>query len=66
MAQTKFSVGQRVSVSRGNSFGSAGGFCSVVTPLPREAGPQQYRVRAEGENFDRIIDEARLELVQYD
>jgi hypothetical protein len=66
MAQPKFSAGQRVSVSRGNSFGSAGGFCSVVQPLPRDSGPQQYRVRGEGENFDRIIDEARLESVSYD
>jgi hypothetical protein len=67
MAQTKFSVGQRVSVARGSTFGAtAGGFCSVVTPLPRGAGPQQYRVRTEGENFDRIIDEARLEAVSYD
>jgi hypothetical protein len=38
----------------------------VVSPLPREAGPQQYRVRSEGEAFDRIVDEARLEVVSHD
>jgi hypothetical protein len=66
MAQTRFRAGERVQVSRGNSFGGPAGFCSIVAPLPREAGPQQYRVRGDAENFDRIIDEARLEAVTYD
>jgi hypothetical protein len=66
MAQTRFRAGQRVQVTRASSFGGPSGFCAVVSPLPREAGPQQYRVRADGETFDRIIDEARLEAVSYD
>jgi hypothetical protein len=65
MTQAKFSVGQRVSVTRGG-FGSPNGFLSIVSALPRDAGPQQYRVRADGENFERVVDEARLELVSYD
>ena len=60
MAQTKFSAGERVSVTRGG-VGAPGGVYRVVTPLPREAGKQQYRVRSDGEMFDRIVDEARLE-----
>ncbi len=67
MAQTRFRAGQRVQVTRGNSYGGPSGFCSIVTVLPRDdAGPQQYRVHGDGESFDRIIDEARLEAVTYD
>jgi hypothetical protein len=66
MAQTKFSAGQRASVARGGSFGGPTGFVSIVTALPKNAGPQQYRVRSDGETFERVIDEARLEAVTYD
>ena len=66
MAQTRFRAGQRVQVTRANSFGGTGGFCSIVAPLPRDTGPQQYRVRSDGESFDRIVDEVRLEAVTYD
>jgi hypothetical protein len=66
MAETKFSAGQRVSVARGGGFGAPAGMFRVVGPLPREAGPQQYRVRAETEQFDRIIDESRLEATHYE
>lgn len=65
MAQAKFSAGQRVSVTRGG-FGTPSGFLSIVSALPREAGPQQYRVRADGENFERVVDEARLEPASHD
>jgi hypothetical protein len=63
MAQTKFSAGERVSITRAVGFSTISSSCRVVTPLPRDAGPQQYRVRSEAESFDRIIDEARLEAV---
>lgn len=66
MAQTKFSAGQRVSVTRGGGFGAPAGFFRIVSALPREAGPQQYRVRSDGETFERIVDEARLEAAQYE
>lgn len=66
MAQAKFSAGQRVSITRSNGFGAPTGSFSIISALPREAGPQQYRVRADGENFERVIDEARLEAVRYD
>jgi hypothetical protein len=66
MAETKFSAGQRVTVARGGSFGAPAGMVRVVGPLPREAGPQQYRVRADAETFDRIIDESRLEASHYE
>ena len=65
MAPTKFSAGARARVTRGG-VGSPSGNVSVVRPLPREAGPQQYRVRADGETFERVIEESRLEAVTYD
>ena len=66
MAQTKFSAGQRVSMTRGAVFAAPGGGCQIIAALPREAGPQQYRIRTEGENFDRIVDEVRLEAPHYE
>ena len=66
MAQPRFRVGQRVHITRGNAFGGPTGFCSIVAALPREVGPQQYRVRSDGEQYDRIVEEARLEAVTYD
>lgn len=65
MAQTKFSEGARLRITRG-APGAPSGNVSVVRALPREAGPQQYRVRADGETFERVVEEARLEAVAYD
>ncbi len=61
MAPTKFRAGERVSVARGGNFGVQPGMVEVLMALPRDAGPQRYRVRAVGESFERVIDEARLE-----
>ncbi len=61
MAQTKFSAGERVAITRAVGFSAPASACRIVAALPRESGPQQYRVRSESEGFDRIIDEARLE-----
>jgi hypothetical protein len=63
MAQVKFGAGERVSISRGGGFAAPGGSYRVVGALPREAGPQRYRIRNEGENFDRVVDESRLEVM---
>lgn len=61
MAQLKYSAGQRVAVLRGAGFAAPPGSYRVVGALPRESGPQQYRIRNDNEMFDRIVDEARLE-----
>jgi hypothetical protein len=66
MAPTKFSAGARAFVARGGGVGAPSGTVQVLVALPREAGPQRYRVRAEGENFERVIDEARLELIAHE
>lgn len=65
MAQAKFDAGARLRVIRGG-IGAPAGTVSVVRVLPKEAGPQQYRVRADGETFERVIEEGRLEAVSYD
>lgn len=62
MALTKFSAGERAFVARGGNFGVPMGAVQIVNVLPRDAGPQRYRVRADGESFERVIDEARLEV----
>lgn len=66
MAQTKFSAGERVSVTRGGGFAAPAGAYTIVTALPREAVSQQYRVRSDGETFDRIVDEARIETIPHE
>ncbi len=67
MSQAKFGEGERVSVTRSGAFSAAAGTYRIVSVLPAaERGPQQYRVRNEGENFDRVLDEARLEAVSHD
>lgn len=66
MAQTKFSAGERVSISRGPGVGMPAGVFRVLSALPQGSGPQQYRVRSDGEQFDRIIDEPRMQAAPYE
>lgn len=65
MTQAKFGAGARLRVTRGG-VGAPAGNVSVVMALPKEAGPQQYRVRADGETFERVVEEGRLEAVSFD
>lgn len=66
MARTKFGEGQRVSVIRSGAFSAPPGAYRIVAALPHDSGPQLYRVRNDGEAFERVLDEARLELISYD
>jgi hypothetical protein len=66
MALPNFSAGQRVSIMRSNGFAAPAGAYRVVRALPKEAGPRQYQIRNEGENFDRIVEESRLEPISND
>lgn len=66
MAQTKFSAGQRVGIVRSGGFSAPSGYYRVVMVLPRERGPQQYRVKNEAETFDRVLDESLLEALSLD
>jgi hypothetical protein len=65
MADVKFASGQHVSLVGARSFSASApqGVYRVVSALPKETGPQQYRVRSDGETHDRIVDEVRLEAV---
>lgn len=60
-SETKFSTGERVSVTRISAIAAPAGVYEVLMALPRDSGPQRYRVRNPEEGFDRIMDEARLE-----
>jgi hypothetical protein len=64
MARTKFAAGQRVAMVGQRSPFSAHGVFRIVSVLPKENGPQQYRVRGDGELHDRVVDEVRLEAVE--
>lgn len=66
MARTKFATGQRVSMLGTRTPFSSSGMYRIVSVLPKENGPQQYRVRSDGETHDRVVDEVRLEAVSYD
>ena len=66
MAQTQFRAGQRVQVLRGGAVGGPSGFCAIVAPLPKDAGPQQYRVRIEVDSGVCFSVETRLVAVAYD
>jgi hypothetical protein len=65
MAVVKFAAGQHVSLLGARTFSASApkGVYRVVSALPREQGPQTYRVRSDGENHDRIVEESRLEAV---
>lgn len=66
MPRTKFGAGQRVSILRSGAFSAPAGRYRIVSVLPLESGIQQYRVRSDGEQFDRVMDETRLEAVHND
>jgi hypothetical protein len=66
MTRTRFAAGQRVSLVGPGSFGAPSRVYRIVTALPKESGPQQYRVRSDGEMHDRVVDEVRLEAVSHE
>jgi hypothetical protein len=66
MAHPKFGAGQRVAIVRSGAFSAPSGSYRIVSALPLDRGPQQYRVRNDSEPYDRILDEARLEAISYE
>ena len=61
-----FSAGQRVNVVRKRESFALGGIYKVIRALPNDGGPVRYRMKSDGESFERIMDEENLERVQYD
>lgn len=66
MAQPRFSAGERVSLVQSKAFTAPAGIYRIVRALPNETGPQQYRIKNETENFERVIDESRMEAIGLD
>jgi hypothetical protein len=61
MAQPRFSAGDRVSLVGSKMFTAPAGVYRIVRALPKEAGPRLYRVKNETENFERVVEEGRIE-----
>jgi hypothetical protein len=63
MADVKFAAGQHVSLVGVRSFSVSAprGVFRIVSALPKDSGPQQYRVRSDGEAHDRVVEESALE-----
>ena len=61
MAHPRFSAGERVSLVQSKMFTAPAGVYRIVRSLPVERGPQQYRVKNETENFERVVEESRIE-----
>jgi hypothetical protein len=66
MAQPRFSAGERVSLVYSKAFTAPAGIYRIVRALPRESGPRQYRIKNETENFERVVDESRIEAFSYE
>lgn len=66
MTRTKFGAGQRVSILRSGAFSAPSGTYRIISALPHDSGPQQYRVKNESENFERVLDESRLEAAAHE
>lgn len=60
-AQHRFKVGDRLRMKQGgHSVARAAGYCRVVFLLPFEGAQLLYRVKSEGETFERVVAEADL------
>ena len=58
-----FSAGQRVNVLRTRQPHAPGGIYKIIRALPSDGGPIRYRMKSDGETFERIMDESSLEPV---
>ena len=57
----RFAVGDRVLVGpRTGSIPRAPGAYIIIAALPAESGPLQYRVRNEGEPYERVVVESDI------
>lgn len=60
---TKFRPGQHVMVRTTAAFAGRSGVYTIIKALPREGGPQQYRIKCVDEVFDRVHHESGLEAI---
>jgi hypothetical protein len=63
MSAHRYKVGDRIVLNKGpTGFVSHDGPCRVVSLLPTSFNEPQYRVRFEGENFERCIPESDIDM----
>jgi hypothetical protein len=60
-----FCAGQRVAVVHARPPFAPGGTYKIIRAQPAEGGPIRYCIKSDSEAFERIVDEARLEAVNY-
>lgn len=59
--QHRYRVGQMLDLrSAARLSNRPAGPCEVITCLPHDRGPLLYRVRSQGENVERVVEEADL------
>jgi hypothetical protein len=59
--QHKYAVGQMVElVAAPRQSNRPSGPCRVLTCMPVERGPLQYRIQSDGESIQRVVSEADL------
>ncbi len=64
-AKHRFHVGDRVRMNGGGrSIARTEAACKVISLLPHEGGPLLYRVRSEVESYERVVQEADLDLIR--
>jgi hypothetical protein len=63
LTRPKFKAGQSVFVVSPSKLNTAPkGRYTIVRALPDAGGPVQYRVKGEGEAFERVVYESQLDL----
>ena len=59
--QHRYKVGQMLELRAASHFTNRlGGTCQVLSCLPHDKGPVLYRVQAEGERNERVVEESDL------
>lgn len=61
----RYTIGDRVRMNAGGrAMARSEATCKVMALLPHEGGPLLYRVRSEVESYERVVQEADLELIR--
>ena len=61
MMQHRYHVGQMLELRAASHYlNRLGGTCQVISCLPHDKGPVLYRVQADGERNERVVEESDL------
>ena len=59
--QHRYQVGQMLELRAASHYGNRfGGTCQVISCLPHDKGPVLYRIQADGERNERVVEETDL------